>query len=275
MLSVGGLKPAEVRQRVGSRYPEAGLLPDRPELDSLVGKHGLVWSPDEGAYIRPGRDLPSVTSTRMAYARLRTAAPQEARLGTPEAVEAHAFHETLRTSVERGRFRVLQVVADQADIAAELLGESLGVGARSLDQSLWTHIQRQCEARRVEIERVMEADREGPQGTHWPLLLKLVQAAAGSMMEEILGQRIEPQVLVHPGALARYGLARELDLLVQRAEAEDGAAILLVLPCHDDGSPPSINNRLPVPAPLPGQRLRVPRSWLENKHRAAASIGDM
>jgi hypothetical protein len=45
--------------------------------------------------------------------------------------------------------------------------------------------------------------------------------------------------------------------------------VLLVVPSHADGLAPSINGRLPVPAPLPGQRLLMPEPWLANAHRAA------
>ncbi len=73
---------------------------------------------------------------------------------------------------------------------------------------------------------------------------------------------------MHPGVLARYGLAGEIQELASRAEHEDGAVVLLV-PSHADGLAPSINNRLAVPTESEGQRLVMPRSWLENKHRAA------
>ena len=76
-------------------------------------------------------------------------------------------------------------------------------------------------------------------------------------------------VLVWPGAFARYGLSSALTRLVEQAERGETGAVLLVVPSHADGLAPSINGRLPVPAPLPGQRLQMPEPWLANAHRAA------
>jgi hypothetical protein len=104
-------------------------------------------------------------------------------------------------------------------------------------------------------------------------LVGLVREAAEAMVNTLLQDSARkgagPLVLVWPGALARYGLSRALSHLVEQAERGDTGAVLLVVPSHADGSAPSINGRLPVPAPLPGQRLQMPEPWLANAHRAA------
>ena len=69
-------------------------------------------------------------------------------------------------------------------------------------------------------------------------------------------------LLAWPGAFARYGLAGALLRIVEAAERGNAPAIFLVVPSHADGTAPSINGRLPVPAPLPSQRLVMPDAWL-------------
>ena len=73
-------------------------------------------------------------------------------------------------------------------------------------------------------------------------------------LDDLLKRREQTLVLAWPGALARYGLAGALSRIVNEAERGDAPAILLVVPSHADGAAPSINGRLPVPAPLPSQR---------------------
>jgi len=270
-LSLPQLTPLQVVQRVHARYPRAAPLPPRPALDELLEGYGLVFNDQDGSYLRRGFELPSVTSTVFFSSRLSTAAPDAVPLATPSAMEARAFHEALLSGVERGRFRVVQVPADQADLAGRLLAELLGVRPTSLDHLLWEFLDVERRAMEVEPDNVVLADREGPLGATWPYLVQLVHAAAGKMVRGILGGRERPQILVRPGALARYGLSAELSELCERAEQEEGAAILLLVPSHRDGSAPAINGRLPVPA-LPAQQLWVPDSWLRNEHRAGPEV---
>lgn len=166
--------------------------------------------------------------------------------------------------------------ADLAIAAAKRLGEALGVAPVSLDHALTQAIRRQATADEVAWSSIEAADRAGPGGPDWPLLVGLVRDAAEAMIAVLLAQaRLagRPLVLVWPGALARYGLASTLARLVEEAERGDAGAVLLVVPSHADGLAPSINGRLPVPAPLPGQRLQMPEPWLANAHRAADGAG--
>ncbi|WP_437735456.1 hypothetical protein [Sorangium sp. So ce1335] len=115
------------------------------------------------------------------------------------------------------------------------------------------------------------ADRQGPEGPAWPLPVELVRRATDRVVDGLLARREPTLVLAWPGALARYGLAGALQRIVDGAERGDAPAVLLVVPSHADGIAPSINGRLPVPAPLPSQRLVMPDAWLANAHRAESS----
>ena len=263
-----GLSVETIRRRVAARYPDARPLPDRPELDRLLAPHGLVFDPEPGEYIRPGQQAPTSMTVQLP-ARARTAGPGLPARRDPDAQRALAFQDQLDRGVASGRFRVIQVRADLAIAAAERLGEATGVAPVSLDQALTEAIRARAAVDGVEWANIEAADRAGADGPDWPLLVGLVRDAADAMVDALLGHRGGPLVLVWPGTLARYGLSGALSRLVDRAERGDTGAVLLVVPSHADGLAPSINGRLPVPAPLPGQRLQMPEPWLENAHRAA------
>jgi serine/threonine protein kinase len=268
-LALTEIDPDEVARRVRTRYPEAAVLPARPQLDELLAGYGLVFDESAGRYRRKTEPLPTSTGTLVQPPpRMRTAMPNQALLRTPEAQEAAAFDASLRASVERGRFRVLQASAEESEYVALVLARQLDVQPTSLDQLLSRHIEVKRKQFGVDSAKVWQADRD--RTTEFELLRKLVGAAADDLVGEILSRREKPWLLVHPGAFATYGLGAQLGKLVDRADREDGAAVLLVVPCPDDGAPPSINGKLPVPTPVPGQRMRVPRSWIMNAHRAGA-----
>ena len=269
-ITGAGLTPEVVRRRVAARYPDAQPLPDRPALDALLAPQGLVFASDVGSgeYVRPGQ--PALTSmTVMPTEREHTAAPGLPKRRSPDAQRAEAFQDQLDRGVASRRFRVIQVRADLAPQAADTLGEALGVTPVSLDHALVDALRAAASALEVAWANVEAADRAGPQGQDWPLLLDLVRRATDSLVERLLADGSVPLLLVWPGAFARYGLSGALARLVDRAERGDTHAVLLVVPSHADGLAPSINGRLPVPAPLPGQRLVLPESWLANAHRAA------
>jgi hypothetical protein len=121
----------------------------------------------------------------------------------------------------------------------------------------------------VEWTNIESADRAGPDGPDWRLLLELIRQATDDVVDDLLKPRDQTLVLAWPGALARYGLSGALSRIVNEAERGDAPAILLVVPSHADGAAPTINGRLPVPAPLPSQRLVMPDAWLANAHKAA------
>lgn len=269
-LGGDGLEPEVLRRRVAARYPEAQPLPDRPALDALLAPYGLVYVPNlgHGEYARPDHIAPT-SMTVQAPPRAPTAIPTLPARRDPEAQLAAAFQDQLDRGVASRRFRVIQVRADLASLAAERLAESLSVKPVSLDQQLVRHIRARAELDEVDYAVIAQADREGPTGTDWPMLVSLVRDAAEAMVDTLLSWKDWPLVLVWPGALARYGLSAPLLRLVEQAEQGTTGAVLLVLPSHNDGLPPSINSRLPVPAPFPGQRLQLPEPWLANAHRAS------
>jgi hypothetical protein len=257
---------------VAARYPEARLLPERPELDGLLAAHGLTFMPELEEYGRVGQHSTTSMTVQSPPRAITAGAGLPARRD-PDAQRAAAFQDQLARGVASRRFRVIQVRADMATTAAERIGETLGVTPISLDHTLAAAIRQCAAADEVDWSNIEAADRAGPTGPDWPLLVGLVRDAADAMVTSLLeaasGSEASPLLLVWPGVLARYELSSALSRLVEQAERGDTGAVLLVVPSHADGLAPSINGRLPVPAPLPGQRLQMPEHWLANAHRAA------
>ena len=271
-LSGTGLTPEVVRKRIAARYPEAAPLPDRPALDALLAAHGLIYAPDIGAgeYTRPGQH--AHTSMTVAVPVRNPTAPGLQQRRSPDAQRAAAFQDQLDRGIAAGRFRVVQVRADVAGLATDLLATSLKTTAISLDRVLTAAIRRQATELGVEWANIEAADRTGPTGPDWPLLLELVRQATDRVVDELFKRRDGTLLLAWPGALARYGLAAALSRIVEGAERGDAPSVLLVVPSHADGTAPSINGRMPVPAPLPSQRLVMPDAWLANAHKAAETL---
>ena len=269
VLTTPGLKPDLVQQRVQARYPSARALPGRPDLDAFMAVHGFQFDAQVGEYLRPGLSHATTTGTIQVPSRAASAMPHQRVRRTPEALEAQSFQDALSRQVEKGRFCAVQVVAPFAEEAARRLAHALDIEPRSLDHEIWAAMTAQAETLNVDVQVLIEADRNGPGTQDWEQLSKLARRAATEVVEELLGQRQKPQLLVHPGVLARFGLSDVLLTLSERAERDDGEAVVLLVPSHADGLAPSINNQLPVPTESGGQRLWMPDSWLANAHRAA------
>lgn len=268
-LTGQGLTPEEVQRRVATRYPDAAPVPGRPDLDALLLPHGLVFVRDlgQGEYTRPGVHAHTSLTVQLPP-RQPTAQPGLPQRRSPDAQRALAFQDQLDRAVASSAFRVIQVRADLATHATEALGRALGVQPVSVDHALVRVMRGEAQTLGVDWVNVEEADRAGPEGPDWPLLRQLVEMSANELVDTLV-QRPGPLLLVWPGALARYDLSTQLARLVDVA-GKDAPPVLLVVPSHADGLAPSINGRLPVPAPLPGQRLVMPDAWLGNAHRAAA-----
>ncbi len=267
----GGVTPADIAARVANRYPLAAPLPPRPELDALLAPLGLKWNADAGRYLRDGEEATTTLQTHMSsLGRIATALPTQARAMDSDAIDARQFDERLRSAIERRSFRVIGVTADRAREAALAIGERLGVQPTSLDALLIEEIARQMKAGGIARDDIVHAaDRAGPNGEHWPRLMKLVNAAADALEHRLLPPK-EPLLLVQPGLLARYRLESLTRALVEAGRAGECAAIFLVVADHDRSGLPRINGEMAIPGLLSSQALWMSRAWLANKHNAAA-----
>ncbi|WP_437602994.1 protein kinase [Sorangium sp. So ce590] len=267
---VSGLPPEEIQKRVSARYPDAAALPERPELDALLKAHDLVWNGAAGCYLRAGEgQRTGHATTGAALPRLPTAPTGRPLAMDAEAIHARAFDEKIAHALDRRLFRVLGVLADSASQAALMLARRAGTEPTSFDTELIGAMNRQMEKLGVNPAVVHDADRQGPAGATWPNLIHLAELAAAEVADRLLPPR-KPLVLVSPGLLARYRLTGFLSRLIEASKERDAAAIFLLVPAHDAGGLPLINQELPIRGILPSDGLWVSPYWLTNKHNAAA-----
>lgn len=175
------------QKRVLARYPEAAPLPERPELDALLLAHGLVWDDPRGQYLRAGEgQRTSHATTGPEVPRLPTASTGVPRSMEPEAIQARAFDERLRTPSIAGFSAFSASSPTRASRAALMLARRVGTEPTSLDAELIGAMKRQMAKLGVDPNVVYEADRQGPAGSAWPNLLHLAELAAAEVADRLL-----------------------------------------------------------------------------------------
>ena len=245
------------------------MLPPRPALDDLLGEYELRFDTQTQEYLRPGIAHLTSTGTIQAPTRLSSAQPNQRRLRSPDAMEAQAFQDALGRGVESGRFRVVQVRADHAERAAILLGDVLGVTPISLDHQVWDAMHAKARELGADPAIIVKTDREGPTSAEWAQLKELAEMAGKRCRRRSCFRTVQSPSCWFILARCPIWLSDALYSLSQRAQNEEGAAVVLLIPSHAE-TRTNINNQLPVPTVAGGQRLRMPESWLRNAHSAAA-----
>jgi len=265
--NVHGLTPDEVRQKVAARYAEAAPLPGRPALDDLLAELRLEWHEADGRYRRAGDA--HATGLGTSYdSRTLSIVSRHRRADLDLDVELAEFDKSLRIAVEQRAFRAVAVNPAYAFEAAIALAERLGVEPRPIDTLLLDAMRAEMDAKGIDPEVVHAADREGRGSTAWPRLVQLMRLAEQRVIAELTAAD-GPLLVTRPGLLARYGLTGLLEALVARAGEDDAEAILLLVPCHDYGGVPQIEDRHPIPGVLAVHALRVPRAFVEGDAEAA------
>jgi serine/threonine protein kinase len=265
------LEPDDILKAVAARYPEAERPPPRPALDALVKPLGLEWSEEKRVYTRPGALPTSTLHTKVPPRALPTHHGSRRPTRDPLVQEAREFEERLRLAASRKLFRVLEVNCAFADEAAKRLSRELGVDEVSLDRRILheaTVVAREWEIPDATV--LSDADRAGPSGPDWPNLRDLMRESADRVVREIVAKN-ESVLLTQPGLLGRYRLDGFLTTLLEATQRDDGPAVFLLVPAYADAGPAPIDaipEPMPIPQSSPAQRLRVPESWIENRHRA-------
>jgi serine/threonine protein kinase len=265
------LQPDEIQKAVVARYPEAERPPPRPALDALVKPLGLEWNEERSIYTRPSALPTSTLHTKAPPRALPTHHGSRRPTRDPLVQEAREFDERLRLAANRKLFRVVEVNCAFADEAAKRLSRDLGIAEVSLDRGILRAAA--AVAREWEIPDpsvLSEADRQGPSGPDWHNLRDLMRESAERVVRELVAKN-ESVLLTQPGLLGRYRLDGFLTTLLEATQQDDGPAVFLLVPAYDDPGPAPIDavpEPMPIPQSSPAQRLRVPESWIENRHRA-------
>jgi serine/threonine protein kinase len=271
-MSLLELQPEDIVRAVVARYPEAERPPPRPDLDALVKPLGLEWSDEKGAYTRPGAHPTSTLHTQVPPRPMPTYHGSRRPTRDPLVQEAREFDERLRLAARRRLFRVIEVNCAFADEVAARLTRDLGVRKVSLDREILRAADGVIREWEIPDPAVLsDADHRGASGPDWQNLRDLMRESAERVVRDLVA-RSESVLLTQPGLLGRYRLDGVLTSLIEATQKDDGPAVFLLVPAFDDPGPAPIDavpEPMPVPQTSPAQRLRVPASWIENRHRAA------
>ncbi len=264
------LSAQQVRDRVAGRYPEADPLPDRPRLDELLTAAGveLAWDADavdgRGGYVNLLRDRSSIPTPSVTSQRQPTSAGRDPREPiTPQEAEARQFEEKLRRSLREGAFLTLLVPPRAYQQARRELERRFPLQAVDGDRVIIDALREAAVKARVDWPLVLRTD-AAPHNGDWKKLMLLVGRAM-PRVEERLSAVGSTVLLVHAGLLARYDKLDLLERLRDRVGRPGGPpGLWLLLPAQQ----PLIDGKA-VPLLSPAQRVHVPESWIENRHRAA------
>jgi serine/threonine protein kinase len=268
----------QLRQRVSGRYPEAKPLPDRLQLDVLLNADGFDfdWDPTAengiGAYISRFRDLISVTSETTRQRRMATQEPGEPPGEvTPEVAKARQFEEKLQRALQDGAFLALTVQPKYYEDARTEFCRRFPVQQIDFEAAFLKALEEVAEKAKVKWERVLLAD-ANVESDDWKRLMLLVQRAMPALEEQIVAAR-QTVLLTYAGVLGRYNQMDLFDRLRDRVGRRDGIPGLWVLIPSDEQQPLPVMDGKAVPIIGPGQRARIPESWILNRHRANGQEG--
>ena len=259
----------QIRDRIAGRYPEAAPLPDRTALDDLLQAAGFdfEWKSDAqvvGSYVSRQRDMVSVTSGSESASRLATASGQLAPGDmTPEIADARQFEERLERGIKEGSFLALLVTPKSYQRAAKELCERFPVELVDLESLFIDSLQQVVEKAGGKWDAVVNADAVAG-SPQWNKFMVLVNRAM-PVIEQQLQSSPRTILLTYPGLLARYDQMSLLASLREKVGRRDGIPGLWLLIPGD--TQPLLDGKA-IPIISPGQRTRIPESWITNQHRA-------
>lgn len=276
LLGLRTVTVEQVRKRVASRYPEAEPLPDRPALDELLREAGFdfKWNPDGkdgfGCYVSPLRDMVTVTSGSESISRWHTTTGRgEAGEITPEEADARQFEERLTRAIKDGSFLVLLVNPKHYDRARTELCQRFPLQLVDFEGLFLESLHDAAEAAKVKWDLVLKTDAK-PHDGDWDKLMMLVGRSMPTVEKSLLAAE-KTMLLVYPGLMARYDQMDLLSRLSQKVGRRDGIpGLWLLLP----GDNQALLDGKPVPLIGPGQKARIPTSWLRNMHRGNGTEGN-
>jgi hypothetical protein len=270
LLGIQMLTIRQIRDRVLSRYPEAAPLPDRPLLDDLLAQTGFVldWDPaqhgGEGCYVNRILQTTSLThSTDTVQRRATMTAFVETRDVTPEVADARQFEERLQRAVKEGAFLALLVDPHHYQRAMEEIERRYDVEVVDFEAILLDALENTVQQAKVNWDLVLQADAT-PGKDDWDKLMLLVRRAMPLVEQRLLAAK-KTTLLIYPGLIARYGQMSLIVRLRDKVGCKDGIpGLWLLIP----GDGPAMIEGEALPLIGPGQRTEVPKSWIENVHRA-------
>lgn len=258
------LTVAEIRCRVGDRYPAAQPLPDRPALDRILRDEiglDITWDPtaanNTGAYRFRRVDALTLAGSSSLHSLTPSTIAADS---TPEA-EATRFDRKLRAAAQEGAFLVLTVAPSHLNVARRRLLATFALEPRDLDAIAITALKANAKTKRVPWETILRAD-QAPPGSRDADNLRTLFRLCQAEIETALDHSPRTLLVVNPGLLARYDQITMLDTLRERCARTGGTlhGAWLLVP-GDRDMLPTLNNR-PIPILGPSQHVHIPSAWL-------------
>ncbi len=262
----------QIRDRVASRYPEAHRLPPRPKLDALLAEAGfdLLWDAAEnggqGAYVNRFAATSSLTHSSGTLGRHSTVTVAPGTTFTPEIADARHFEEKLQRGLKDGAFFTLMVAPKRYQAAADELARRFPVERIDFEGLFIDALKAAADAAGIDWKLVCKTDAT-PGTADWSKLLLLVKRALPAVEERLRAAK-NTILLVYPGLIARYEQMDLLERLRDQSGRRDGIPGCWILAPGDQAA---IENRA-IPLLGAGQCARIPKSWLENAHRAVREM---
>ena len=228
----------------------------------------LAWDENgiegRGGYVSLLRESPSVTTASTPPQRHPTATGRDAREPvSPEEADGRQFEEKLRRALREGAFLTLLVTPRSYEQARRELERRFPLTPLDGDRLIINALRECAKRSKVDWSVVVRTD-AAPNNGDWQRLLLLVSRAMPQVEQELAGAA-STVLLLNPGLLARYDKLEMLERLRDRVGRPGGpAGLWLLLPA----SQPMIDGKA-VPLLSPAQRVQIPESWIENRHRAA------
>lgn len=270
ILGVPYLSGEQIQERVRSRYSEAAQLPARPRLDALLIEAGfeLKWNASanqgRGCYVSQMRDTRSMTTGSGPVSRYPTLGEaDEPPPITPEIADARQFEERLQRAANDGAFLALLVNPRYYQQACDELRRRFPVELIDFEGIFIDALREEAEKANVNWDLILKTDAT-PGGDGWDNLIQLVKRIM-PRIEQQLSSPDRTMLVIYPSMLARYdqmGLLQRLRDMVGRRDGIHGLWLLIA------GDQQAMMNGRAVPIISPGQRARIPESWLKNAHRA-------
>jgi serine/threonine protein kinase len=269
LYGVPFLTVQQIQDRVSGRYPEATALPDRPALDDLLRSAGFDFNWDAtgkgvGCYVSRLRDAVSITSGSESVSRLATASdthpPGEI---TPEIADARQFEERLERGIKEGAFLALMVHPKCYERAAQEICERFPVELVDFEGLFIEALRDVATKAGAKWEAIVNADAV-PGSEPWKKFLVLLNRTM-PMVEQQLATATKTILLTYPGLLARYDQMPLLERLREKVGRRDGIpGVWILIP----GDHQAMLDGKAIPILSPGQRTRIPETWICNEHRA-------
>lgn len=269
LLGARRLSVEQLHARIHSRFAMAERLPGRPALDRLLQQidFPLQWY-EAGDGLPAGYAMPQQASgaTRHTSTLRRMTTAVHGDADSPDAQQARAFDATVRRALHAGRVLLVSADLKWVEAAAPELCQQYALTALSLDQLLIDALKAQAGRIGADWRVVRQADAAVQASADWRRLTALVERAIPAVVEQLRDDP-RPLLLQHPGLLVRYGQVDLIQRLRDAASAGQRPARLLLLP-GDSHQPPMLDGVV-LPVITPADWTHLPRSWLENRHRAA------